>query len=214
MPLLGWCGHRVAVDAVTHPMRKCWLVVSTLLATMLRATGMRAVAWRAKPPLRALAAASRTPLFRGRMMASSGSGKSLPERVRQAAKLSEVIEDSGVDVVHTGQAIKARCPFHKGGMERTPSMCVCQVPFVAARAGVPSRARCVRAHHAWTHTMNAILTGSLPRAVAGGAGWARRRVGHAYANRTNQSIAHSSRSSPPLPQDCQRRDRLVPVLCV
>ena len=37
--------------------------------------------------------------------------------MKEAATLSEVIEESGVEVEHRGSAIKARCPFHGAGSE-------------------------------------------------------------------------------------------------
>ena len=61
-----------------------------------------------------------------RLLASaSGDGRaSFSRLVKEAATLSEVIEESGVDVEHRGAAIKARCPFHGAGNERTPSLAI------------------------------------------------------------------------------------------
>ena len=61
--------------------------------------------------------------------ADGGAGRrrglsSFREAVHRAAKLSEVIADSGVHVQASGGKIMARCPFHGDGTERTPSMSI------------------------------------------------------------------------------------------
>ena len=44
------------------------------------------------------------------------------QTVKEAARLSEVIAESGVHVDDSGSSIKATCPFHGDGNERTPSL--------------------------------------------------------------------------------------------
>jgi len=45
-------------------------------------------------------------------------------RVKEAAVLSEVIASTGLELIPSGPTFKARCPFHKGGEERTPSLSI------------------------------------------------------------------------------------------
>ena len=49
-------------------------------------------------------------------------GRALVDAVKAAAPIAEVVEAGGVDVMRLGSTTKARCPFHGGGTERTPSM--------------------------------------------------------------------------------------------
>ncbi|EOD11918.1 hypothetical protein EMIHUDRAFT_452346 [Emiliania huxleyi CCMP1516] len=44
--------------------------------------------------------------------------------VAEAAVLSEVIASTGLELIPSGPTFKARCPFHKGGEERTPSLSI------------------------------------------------------------------------------------------
>ena len=46
------------------------------------------------------------------------------EAVKEAASLVDVMRDRGVEVTQVGGTLKARCPFHGNGQERTPSMVV------------------------------------------------------------------------------------------
>ena len=49
-------------------------------------------------------------------------GRALVDAVKAAAPIAEVVSEHGVDVMRLGSTTKARCPFHGGGTERTPSM--------------------------------------------------------------------------------------------
>jgi len=50
--------------------------------------------------------------------------RSLADAVKEAAVLSEVVAESGVEVERRGGTTYARCPFHGDGNERTPSFSI------------------------------------------------------------------------------------------
>ena len=64
----------------------------------------------------------RAPFKRALSNAPPDAFKSFRQRVLAAAKLTEVFEASSVSVEQRGAYTMARCPFHKDGNERTPSM--------------------------------------------------------------------------------------------
>ena len=60
---------------------------------------------------------------RGGSGRSGGSGDSLSRRTREAAQLSEVLEEANVPLQRRADgSVWATCPFHGDGNERTPSM--------------------------------------------------------------------------------------------
>lgn len=99
-------------------MRHLHLALMTLLAALLRQVRPARIPRAAAHSIRMLGSSGERPTRR------TGNVVAFREAVRQAAKLSEVMADSGVHVEKSGGKIMARCPFHGGGTERTPSMSI------------------------------------------------------------------------------------------
>ena len=79
-------------------------------------------------PMRRLLATSRPRLARWCTMVADPPGPPLKNggiaAVKAAATLVDVMSSYGIEPEQAGNVLKARCPFHGGGNERTPSMAI------------------------------------------------------------------------------------------